>query len=192
MSQIKKSGKAKKPMYECIRCGYEAKQKSHMRKHLYDLKKVCPAIKNKIELTDSIKNDIIDNRKYTPLIILIKEFVKPKKTNEEYEQHYIYLLRPKENVSNSQNVYKIGKTVSKELTVNVSRLTSYGKGTELIMIIKCINSCYLEKQILCEFNRIFGKYKFGNEYFVGDYEEMTDIIYECVKAERILNNTKKI
>lgn len=181
--------------YTCARCGYITVQKARMKHHLYDRKMDCPIVNNNIILTDEIKEKILNDTIY--IIPKIeknsknkKEFVIPEKTNEEYEQHYVYLLRPKENVSNSQNVYKIGKTVSKELTVNVSRLTSYGKGTELIIIIKCINSCYLEKQILDEFNRLFGKYKFGNEYFVGDCEEMTDVMYDCIKAERLLYKNK--
>jgi hypothetical protein len=51
-------------IYTCIRCGYEAKQKSHMRKHLYELKKSCKAIVNKIELTEEIKNDILTDGVY--------------------------------------------------------------------------------------------------------------------------------
>jgi hypothetical protein len=50
--------------YTCVRCGYIAKQKSHMRKHFYDLKKICPAEENDIELTDEIKEYILTNRKY--------------------------------------------------------------------------------------------------------------------------------
>ncbi len=42
--------KNKKCSYECPRCGYKAKQKSHIRKHFTELKKECPAIKNDILL----------------------------------------------------------------------------------------------------------------------------------------------
>jgi hypothetical protein len=54
----------KKDKYTCIRCHYSTNQRSHIIKHLYLLKKPCPAIKNNIELTDQIKQYILDNRVY--------------------------------------------------------------------------------------------------------------------------------
>jgi hypothetical protein len=54
----------KKKLYSCIRCAYSTNQKTHMYKHLYQLKKTCPGIKNVIELTDEIKQHIMDNRIY--------------------------------------------------------------------------------------------------------------------------------
>lgn len=68
----------KKHPYTCPRCGYVAKQKSHMNKHLYELKKPCPATHQDIELTDEIKQYILNNRVYHP----------PKQTPEQiiYQQ----------------------------------------------------------------------------------------------------------
>ena len=54
----------KKEDYQCPRCGYQTCQKGHMRSHLYNTKKPCPSSKNDIELTDEIKNYILDNRVY--------------------------------------------------------------------------------------------------------------------------------
>lgn len=64
----------KKQNYECIRCGYQTDSKSHMQKHLFLKKKPCPQTKNLIELTDDIKNHILDNRIY-----IIPTPVKPPK-----------------------------------------------------------------------------------------------------------------
>lgn len=50
--------------YTCPRCGYECKQKIDMRRHLYHKKKICPAIVHVIELTDTIKEHILENRIY--------------------------------------------------------------------------------------------------------------------------------
>jgi hypothetical protein len=50
--------------YKCIRCGYETKEKYRIKDHLYKRKKICPAIENDIELTDEIKQYILDNRIY--------------------------------------------------------------------------------------------------------------------------------
>lgn len=54
----------KKEPYLCPRCGYETIRKDLMRKHLYNLKKPCPGQKNKIELTEPIKQEILRDRVY--------------------------------------------------------------------------------------------------------------------------------
>jgi len=51
-----------RPDYQCIRCGYHTRRKSDMRNHLYKMKKECQATKNNVELTDTIKECIINNR----------------------------------------------------------------------------------------------------------------------------------
>lgn len=53
-----------KPDYECVRCGYKTKYKNNIRRHLFTTKKVCPALKNNIDLTDIIKDHIFANRHY--------------------------------------------------------------------------------------------------------------------------------
>lgn len=45
----------KKDNYTCPRCGYETRQKIHMRAHLFNLKKLCPGSKALIDLTEEIK-----------------------------------------------------------------------------------------------------------------------------------------
>lgn len=50
--------------YQCCRCGYETYDRSCMRRHLLCAKKPCPASRNVIELTDEIKEWILDNRVY--------------------------------------------------------------------------------------------------------------------------------
>jgi len=55
--------KTKDP-YLCPRCGYETKRKPAMRRHLYDLKNPCPGQKNKIILTEEIKQEILRDRVY--------------------------------------------------------------------------------------------------------------------------------
>ena len=50
--------------YECIRCGYSTDLKQSMNLHLYKKKKPCQTIVNNIELTDEIKEYILNNRVY--------------------------------------------------------------------------------------------------------------------------------
>jgi hypothetical protein len=54
----------KREPYSCIRCGYVTHHKACMRRHFSDLKKPCPSIAHDIELTDHIKQCILDNRVY--------------------------------------------------------------------------------------------------------------------------------
>lgn len=56
----------KRPPYTCPRCEYFTSKKGDMVKHLYDLKKSCPASTVDIVLTDAIKKYILDNRVYHP------------------------------------------------------------------------------------------------------------------------------
>jgi hypothetical protein len=55
---------SKKMPYQCIRCGYETGQKGDIKKHFYKTKKLCPASLNNLELTEEIREFIIDNRRY--------------------------------------------------------------------------------------------------------------------------------
>jgi hypothetical protein len=50
--------------YICPRCGYTTDRNSNMRSHMFKKKKPCPATKNVIELTDAIKQHVLDNRIY--------------------------------------------------------------------------------------------------------------------------------
>jgi hypothetical protein len=173
--------------YTCPRCNFQTKNKKDMRRHLYEKKTICSATKNNIELTDEIKEDILLNRIYK---ILKEEKQQKEKTNiiklpNNNYIHYIYLIRCKENVRHNENIYKVGKTIAKELTINLKRLTGYGIGTELILIRQCKNCDTIENTILEEFNKKFTKYELGREYFIGDYNDMIEIIHTIISKEYI-------
>lgn len=59
------SSEAAKPKFVCPRCNYQTPYKTDMRKHLYNLKKICPGFINDIELTDYIREKILTNRTYS-------------------------------------------------------------------------------------------------------------------------------
>lgn len=71
----------KKRPYTCPRCGYFTSRKGNMHKHLYELLKPCPAIEMNIELTDAIKQYVLDNRIY--------RIPKPPKQPKEAKQHQV-------------------------------------------------------------------------------------------------------
>ena len=170
--------------YTCFRCKYKTKDKYNIKRH-FDRKKKCPAVslERNIEMTDAIKEYILENREYH-LPKKLEANITPKNATGDMELHYIYLLRPRENVNQGQNVYKIGKTVVNKFTLAPARVNQYGKGSELISINKCINAHEVEKEILKEFNNIFTKYEYGSEYFIGDCYKMNKIINEIIE-----NNT---
>lgn len=173
------------PQYTCARCNYTSKNKTCMRRH-FAKTKLCPAksLDTDIELTDEIKEKILTNRIYHPPPKII---IKPKTVSNNTELHYIYLLRAQEHISQNINVYKIGRTVVKNVNVKVSRLDAYGKGSQTLMLKTCINSVYCEKEILKIFNEKFEKYKFGSEYFIGNADEMSEIIWDFIKLEKYEN-----
>lgn len=55
-----------KQPYTCPRCSLQTKLKGNMERHLYKLQKMCPATHQDIELTDEIKQYILNNRVYHP------------------------------------------------------------------------------------------------------------------------------
>lgn len=174
--------------YCCIRCGYSVSKKTDMYKHLYTLKKQCPATENLIELTDEVKAHILENRIYMiPKLTKLTKTVKRDKTeicklNENEYYNYIYLLRPEESVLNSSNIYKIGMSVVKDKTCNITRLSSYRTGSELIFVCQCTDANKMENEILKIFNNTF-KRAYGNEYFIGNKFEMVKIINSVLESE---------
>jgi hypothetical protein len=59
-----------KNKYKCVRCGYETDHKSSMFNHFYKKKRPCPMSNNTIELTQEIKQYILENHVYNlqPLV----------------------------------------------------------------------------------------------------------------------------
>jgi hypothetical protein len=158
--------------YSCIRCGYTSKNKTCMRRH-FKRDKMCSPIKNDIELTEEIIEIILNDRFYK---IPKKIKIEVEKIESPEYRHYFYLVREKDKVEHCENIYKLGKNKTKEYLVNVSRLFSYGIGTEIILILECVDSLAFERIVLKEFREKFQKYKFGTESFIGNKKEMVKII----------------
>lgn len=51
-----------KPPYTCPRCNHQTPLRKDMKRHLYNLKKICPGFQNNIVLTEEIKSSILENR----------------------------------------------------------------------------------------------------------------------------------
>lgn len=85
--------------YECPRCGYATHHRSSMRNHLYKKQKPCRATHEVIELTDAIKQHILDNKIYklpkkTPQQIVFQQI-----NNIQQINNYITRLEPMQKLS---------------------------------------------------------------------------------------------
>ncbi len=73
--------------FTCPRCDYKTHHKATMRNHLYKRQSPCPATKNDLELTDSIKEYILANKIYkvrkqkTPQQINIQNIINNNQIN---------------------------------------------------------------------------------------------------------------
>ncbi len=187
----KKRNRKKKPPYVCIRCNYSTLLKTDMRKHLYDTKNICQGIANDIELIDTVKEYILANRTYKIPKPEKKIISKPEKKIEyrfiemtiSISINYVYLVWPKEYIRTNEPIYKTGNTVTKQNHVNLQRLTSYGIGSKVLLLLECDDALNMERVILEKFNIEFERHIFGTEFFVGDKKKMMQIMMECVMNE---------
>ena len=96
----------------------------------------------------------------------------------EIEYNYIYLIREREFIRLSEDVYKIGCTCQKDF----KRFDGYPKNSHLIMMIDVCDSKMIEKLVIKKFKSVFKHRKdIGNEYFQGDKNKMIKQILETVE-----------
>ena len=93
----------------------------------------------------------------------------------------VYLLQPQEFINT--NILKIGHSTKN----NLSRCKSYGSNSIIYNVRTFNNSSYVEKVLLCCFNKRFKLYK-GNEYFEGDLKEMDNLFYFLVTNDDVIRN----
>jgi hypothetical protein len=90
---------------------------------------------------------------------------------------YIYLYQEREFIKTNEPIYKIGKTKQPCLT----RLHNYPNGTKLLFQINCNDCDTYEKLLIINFKEKFIQLKnLGNEYFMGNYFQMINIIYNLI------------
>lgn len=152
--------------YCCIRCGYSTDRKSSMRKHLYDVKKECPATKNKLVLTDEIKKDIINNRKH----LLNQNF------HITVNQHVAKEALSNTLIENEPSLKGRGRTVNPQNGAKLSRSRSKKNVSFADIPLK---SRIGSNTIGCTYiYQIQLKYKSREEAlnFLGNYDEIPTII----------------
>ena len=105
------------------------------------------------------------------------------------KMNYIYLLQEREFIKTNENIFKIGKTKQE----NLKRLGSYPIGSQLLFQMICYDCDTIVKQILLIFHeKYISQRDIGYEYFKGNYKEMIDDIYNCIKKEQTLPCIKNI
>jgi hypothetical protein len=110
--------------------------------------------------------------------------------NKNENKEFIYLLQEREFIKTKEPIYKIGKTKQEKL----KRIKSYPNGSELLLYTVCNNCDEIEKTIINKFKSHFiHKKEFGNEYFMGNYNDMIYLIYNIIilsKKEDIKDNNE--
>lgn len=107
--------------YTCPRCGYETLRKTHIREH-FQKKKPCPAQKQKLQLTEKIKDDVLANRVY----------LDPQETS------------PTTNQIINQTIYIQNYVQNMNVVDKIRHMTTY-KNKELTGFQDHVESKYLDK-----------------------------------------------
>ena len=90
---------------------------------------------------------------------------------------FIYLIKEREFIKTKEPIYKIGKTKQE----NLQRIKSYPNGSILLLYIITNDCDKKEKEIIQKFKELFiHKKDIGNEYFLGDYNHMINIILSII------------
>jgi hypothetical protein len=162
-----------------------------MRDHLYILAKPCSATFNDVELTDSIKEYIMNNRCYretkpskpastpapapapAPTIIHVDASSASPCASISLRVvakcEYVYLIYVREFLMRNEPVYKIGKTTQ----VGLTRFGGYPKGSVLLYLQSCVDCTQAEREIMALFKSKYEQCtEYGTEYFRGDEMEM--------------------
>ena len=96
---------------------------------------------------------------------------------------FIYLIKEREFIKTKEPIYKIGKTKQE----NLQRIKSYPNGSILLLYIITNDCDKKEKEIIQKFKEHFiHKKDIGNEYFMGDYNHMINIILSIISNESSL------
>jgi len=96
---------------------------------------------------------------------------------DDNNNEFIYLIKEREFIKTKEPIYKIGKTKQEKL----QRIKSYPNGSILLLYIITNDCDKKEKLIIQKFKEHFiHKKDIGNEYFMGDYNHMINIILSII------------
>jgi hypothetical protein len=162
--------------YECYKCAKKYKTKKYLLSHQDKCTGLsiltCPKCMKKFSNTSNKSAHIKNNNcKLKNFMLNLNYLTIPEIYN------FIYLIKEREFIITSKNIYKIGKTTQQ----NNKRLNAYPKGSVLIFHMMCNDCDNIEKILLKKFKNIFLiKKEYGNEYFEGNHLEMIKTIYNTI------------
>ena len=185
--------RTKSEPYECYRCGYNTERRSYMKTHLYDRIGVCFAKKNRIDLTDEIKNDIMENRIYSPN----KKQSTPEATSDLNKQSSL-ILQKQNNILNAKvNLLKsyFLDDYECDLIKNINMISDISRISSILDHLKNYYnfiSCFeLEPAVndLTDLDLLGHWISDDNEYILRDryrkiYCDINDKVYESDKLDR--------
>ena len=101
---------------------------------------------------------------------------------DDNNNEFIYLIKEREFIKTKEPIYKIGKTKQE----NLQRIKSYPNGSIILLYIITNDCDKKEKEIIQKFKEHFiHKKDIGNEYFMGDYNHMINIILSIISISSI-------
>ena len=101
---------------------------------------------------------------------------------DDNNNEFIYLIKEREFIKTKELIYKIGKTKQE----NLQRIKSYPNGSILLLYIITNDCDKKEKLIIQKFKEHFiHKKDIGNEYFMGDYNHMINIILSIISISSL-------
>ena len=108
---------------------------------------------------------------------------------DDNNNEFIYLIKEREFIKTKELIYKIGKTKQE----NLQRIKSYPNGSILLLYIITNDCDKKEKLIIQKFKEHFiHKKDIGNEYFMGDYNHMINIILSIISNDELSNESSLI
>jgi len=144
----------------CEYCDKNFTRKHDLKRH----KEKCEKISHKKEIEDL---KIVHENALKNLEEKLTISVKPPSN-----YNYIYLLQTREFINSGEPIYKLGKTRNPK-----TRLSSYPKGSQVHLLLKCFDCDLAENDLLETFESKFVRMtEFGSEYFSGDLDMMVDEI----------------
>ena len=152
---LKSDKDVKVKKFECQKCEKKYVRKKEYSRHILNCTGLkssqCPTCEKFFSSKQS-KYQHIKNVKCSP----------PEDISEPHKNS-VYLLIEREFMASKQNIFKIGRSV------NVcNRTKRYPKGSQLLVVLPCIDSCVSECNIQKVFSEKFTQRKdIGSEYYEG-------------------------
>jgi len=161
------------------------------------MKGTCSPIVQQIELTEEIKQIVLDVRIYRPIPASVQKPTIQQITHVELLNsienqassvslkviavcEYIYLVYVREFKIRGETVYKLGRSTQE----NLSRYKQYPKGSLLLLLLACKDCVNVERSLIDKFkNKYTQCTEYGTEYFNGDSDEMIRDVFKEIMPE---------